>query len=145
LCGTSANRTVEGVPDTPPPPDTSSTVVLLIAHGSRNPRAQAEHERLCIAVEQRAAEGPDPVPVRPAYLEIATPSIPDAIDAEVAAGASVIRLLPHFLSSGNHVTVDLPAIAAEARAHHPGVTVELAEHLGADPGLVDLLVRRAVG
>ena len=125
----------------PPEPATPpTTVVLLVAHGSRNPRAAEAHERLC--AEVRAAA---PVPVRPAYLEISQPSIPDAIAAAVADGATVVRLLPHFLSPGNHVLVDLPEIAAAARAQHPGTTIELAEHLGADPALVALLAARVAG
>jgi sirohydrochlorin ferrochelatase len=126
--------------------DIEKAVVLLVAHGSRNPRAAEAHEQLCERVEQRRSElGGPTVPVRPAYLEIAEPSIPNAIDAEIAAGATTVRLLPHFLSPGNHVLVDLPAIVAEARAHHPGVAIELAEYLGADEGLVDLLAARAAG
>lgn len=125
--------------------DPDPTTVLLVAHGSRNPRAAEEHERLCVLVEGRVAEATGvAVPVRAAYLEIASPSIPDAIGAAVAAGATTVRLLPHFLNSGNHVLVDLPAIVAEARSAHPGVTIELAEHLGADPGLVELLAARVL-
>jgi sirohydrochlorin cobaltochelatase len=120
-------------------------VVLLIAHGSRNPRAAQEHAVLCEAVQQRCAESGFPVPVRPAYLELATPSIPDEIDRAVLDGATVVRLLPHFLSSGNHVMVDLPEIAAAARERHPEVTIDLAAHLGSDPGMVDLVASRVSG
>jgi len=128
-------------------------VVLLVAHGSRNPDAAVAHEQLCAAVQAEVDDGgeggdvggrTDPPRVRPAYLEIAAPSIPDAIDAAVADGATSVRLLPHFLGPGNHVQRDLPAIVAEARTRHPGVTIELAEHLGADPGLVALLATRVV-
>ena len=124
----------------PEPATPSTTVVLLVAHGSRNPRAAEEHERLCAEVSAATA----PVPVRPAYLEIAAPSIPDAIAAAVAGGATRVRLLPHFLNSGNHVLVDLPAAAEAGRAQHPGVHIELVEHLGADPALVELLAGRAM-
>lgn len=118
-------------------------VVLLVAHGSRNPQAAAEHGRLCDAVQRRlSAQHPGTV-VRPAYLELDEPSIPDAVAAAVADGASVVRLLPHFLQAGNHVRVDLPALTEAARVSHPDARIELAGHLGADPGLVDLLVDRA--
>ena len=124
------------------------TVVLLVAHGSRNPAAGVEHERLCAAVQQQLdrehVDAEDPAPrVRPAYLEITEPDIATAVDAAVADGATSVRLLPHFLAPGNHVAVDLPRIADEARARHPGVRLELLEHLGADPALVGLLARRA--
>ena len=127
----------------PPEPATqSSTVVLLVAHGSRNPRAAEEHEQLCLAVTDAVADTADPVPVLPAYLELTSPSIPDAIDDAVAGGATEVRLLPHFLGSGNHVLVDLPAAVAAARERHPDVRIELRQHLGADPALVDLLASK---
>jgi sirohydrochlorin ferrochelatase len=130
----------------PEPAGHPETVVLLVAHGSRNPRAAQEHEQLCIAVTDviasAATDAAAPIPVRPAYLEITSPSIPDAIDAAVAEGATEVRLLPHFLSSGNHVLVDLPAAVATARERHPGVRIELRQHLGADPALVELVASK---
>jgi len=80
--------------------------------------------------------------VRPAYLEITEPSIPDAIDAAVRDGAGEVRLLPYFLHPGNHVAVDLPRIVDEARTRHPATAVVLLEHIGADPGLIELLSAR---
>ena len=127
----------------PPEPATSpTTVVLLVAHGSRNPRAAEEHEQLCVAVSAAVADASDPIPVRPAYLASTRPSTPEAIDAASADGATEVRLLPHFLSSGNHVLVDLPAVVATARERHPGVRIELRQHLGADPALVELLAAK---
>jgi sirohydrochlorin ferrochelatase len=132
----------------PRPGETRPTIVLLVAHGSRSPLAGEEHEQLCAEVQARSNAGLDvderPFEVRPAYLEIAEPSIPDAIDAAVADGADRVRLLPHFLNSGNHVLRDLPASVAAANERHPDVEIVLAQHLGADPGLVDLLTRRVV-
>src|SRR5690606_24193749 len=77
--------------------DSDPTVVILVAHGSRNPRAAEEHEQLCDLVERRLAANGTPAPVRAAYLEIASPSIPEAIAAAVASGAATVQLLPHFL------------------------------------------------
>lgn len=118
---------------TPPPHE----VVLLIAHGSRNPAGAARHHELCRAVAERSGAH-----VRPAFLEIDEPSVGDAIDRAVADGARRVVLLPHFLHPGNHVAVDLPALAGTGRGRHPGVVVEVEEHIGADPGLVDLVARR---
>jgi sirohydrochlorin ferrochelatase len=141
--------------ETPGATISGGRVVLLVAHGSRNPDAAAAHEQLCDEVQAqvdaartRAGDGAAAraaaraAIVRPAYLEITAPSIPDAIDAAVAGGATEVRLLPHFLSPGNHVQVDLPALVAAARTRHPDTPIELAEHLGADPGLVALLATR---
>jgi sirohydrochlorin ferrochelatase len=113
------------------------TAVVLIAHGSRNPATAADHAALCARVGAAAGR-----PVRPAYLELSEPSIPDAIDAAVAGGATTVRLVPFFLHVGNHVLRDLPAIVGDARGRHPGVEIVLDEHVGADPRLVDLVADR---
>jgi sirohydrochlorin ferrochelatase len=115
-------------------------VVLLVAHGSRNPAAQAAHAALVDAL----AAATDAT-VRPAYLEMAEPSIPDAIDHAVDAGATHLRVLPCFLHPGNHVLVDIPALVEAARERHRGARIDLLGHLGADPSLVGLLADQLSG
>ena len=119
------DRTLPTVPD---------TVWILIAHGSRRPESSTEHAALCHAVAEAAGTA-----VEPAYLELASPSIPDAVASAVDVGATTVVLLPYFLHPGNHVREDLPRIAQECRDAHPGTTVELRTHVGADPRLVGLL------
>lgn len=111
-----------------------------MAHGSRNPATAADHAALCRSVADRS--GAD---VRPAYLELLDPSVPDAVDAAVADGATTVRIVPFFLHVGNHVLRDLPALAEHARVRHPGVAVVLDEHTGADDRLVDLVADRLRG
>ncbi|HTO01859.1 MAG TPA: CbiX/SirB N-terminal domain-containing protein, partial [Microthrixaceae bacterium] len=129
------------------------------------PRAAEEHMRLCTLVAEalaHSASGPShpgegqpgvvhpgegqptsaPIPVRPAYLELTEPSVASAIDEAVESGATLIRVFPHFLNSGNHVLVDLPAIIEAARVSYPTVDIELATHLGDDPGLIELTASR---
>lgn len=115
----------------------TAPAVILIAHGSRNPAAQADHQLLCDRVAARAG-----TTVSPAYLELAEPSIPDAIDGAVGAGATRVRLVPLFLHTGNHVARDIPEIVTAARRRHPDVDIELETHVGADPRLVDLVADR---
>lgn len=147
----------------------TAAITLLVAHGSRNVGAVRAHEDLCAAVaEQVAADGrrqsvagqradegqgtdddrggdvDDRVGVRAAYLEINEPSIGEAIDRAAADGATAVRVVPHFLAPGNHVAVDIPAIVDAARARHPGVSIELTEHSGADPAMVGLLAARVL-
>jgi sirohydrochlorin ferrochelatase len=110
-------------------------VVLLVAHGSRLHSANEAHARLCHEVSERAGSV-----VRPAFLELAEPSIPDAIDAAVAAGAVTVRLLPHFLHAGRHLVEDIPRLVAEAQARHTGTaTVVLEGHTGAHDAMIELL------
>ena len=123
----------------------TDAITLLVAHGSRNPRAIEAHESLCVAVAARAAvAGAGSFAVRAAYLEINEPSIGAAIDSAIEDGATSVRIVPHFLAPGNHVAVDIPAIVEQARRRHPAVSIELTEHSGADPALVDLLAARVL-
>jgi sirohydrochlorin ferrochelatase len=119
-------------------PDATATV--LIAHGSRNPAAAADHAELTDRIARAAG-----TLVLPAYLELSEPSVSQAVDRAVDDGATTVRLVPLFLHVGNHVLRDLPALAEAARRRHPGVTVVLDEHIGADPALVELVAGRIRG
>lgn len=114
---------------------TERRATILVAHGSRNPNAQEAHEAL---VERVGKAGG--LATSAAYLEMAEPSIPDAIEQAVAGGATEVVLVPCFLHPGNHVLVDLPAIVEEARGRHRDVRLSLAEHLGASEALVPLVL-----
>ena len=119
------------------PDPTPGTATILVAHGSRNPRAQTAHEALVESV--RGVTEPGLGVLLPAYLEMAEPGIAAAIDSAVDAGASEVRVLPCFLHPGNHVEVDIPEILAGARRRHPDIGITQLPHLGSDSGLVELL------
>ena len=63
----------------------------------------------------------------------APPTIGEAFDACVADGARTVVVSPYFLSPGRHWQEDLPALAAEAAARHPGVRYLVAAPLGLHP------------
>jgi sirohydrochlorin ferrochelatase len=113
----------------------------VVAHGSRRARSNEEvaalAEQLRLRLEGRYAQ------VMAAFLELAEPSIPVAIDSAVAAGADEIVLLPYFLAAGSHVAEDIPALVAQRREAHPSAQITLLPHLGASgqlPGLLADLV-----
>lgn len=112
--------------------------LVVVAHGSRSEAANAAHRTV---TEDLAARLPGRVTA--AFLELADPSIPDAIDALVAAGDRRIVVLPFLLYPGRHVAEDIPALVAAAGRRHPGVTVELTAAFGADPAVVDVLAAQA--
>jgi len=109
-------------------------VTLLVAHGSRNARATADHTALCNAVADESGRT-----VRPAFLEISEPSIGDAVDAAVRDGARVVTVVPLFVHAGNHVEVDIPGIVDAARLRHSDVDIDLRPHLGATPDFVRMV------
>jgi len=85
--------------------------------------------------------------VFPAHMEIAPPSIADAVASAVAVGATRVVIAPYFLSDGRHMSEDIPALAAAAAAANasslPGGVV-VGRALGGDEALVRLMESRVV-
>jgi sirohydrochlorin ferrochelatase len=126
-------------------PSRDRLAVVLVAHGSRDPRAAAATEALARAV-RRAHPSWD---VHAAYLDHAGPRPLDVL-AGLAPGRRAV-LVPLLLTKAYHGRVDIPAVLAAAEGLP--VSVTLAEVLGPQPGplgsgapvpslLVDGLVRR---
>jgi sirohydrochlorin ferrochelatase len=112
--------------------------IVIVDHGSRLPEAN----ELLLAVAARVRERLPERLVQTAHLDLAPPSIPDAIDACAAQGAGEILLAPWFLSPGAHSARDLPRIAQQAATLHPTVRILCAKPLGFDERLVDVLLER---
>jgi sirohydrochlorin cobaltochelatase len=89
--------------------------LILFAHGARDPNWRLPFEALrdSIAAQLQART------VQLAFLELMQPSLIEAIDAQVAAGATHIDIAPIFLAAGSHIRQDLPKLLDEARARHP--------------------------
>jgi sirohydrochlorin ferrochelatase len=102
--------------------------LLVAAHGTEVAAGSATTAALGDVV--RAAR-PD-LPVSLCFLDVAAPSLTEALDA--AHGPLVV--LPLLLSTGYHVQTDIPAVVAG----RPGIRV--ARHLGPDPLVVEALVDR---
>lgn len=113
--------------------------LILIAHGSRvqqsNDEVRSLTNRLRQLIGDRYAQ------VECAFLELAQPSIPDAIDCMVAHHCKHVVLLPYFLASGSHVASHIPEIVQGKQAEHPDVRLDLLPHLGQAQGLVEFLTR----
>lgn len=112
--------------------------VVLVDHGSREPGANAVLDQMAAWLRERLPE----CPVRVAHMELATPSLGEAIDACVAEGAEEILVHPYFLAPGRHSTTDIPALAAEAAERHPGVRVRVTAALGAHRAITEAILER---
>jgi sirohydrochlorin ferrochelatase len=117
----------------------SGTALLLIAHGSREPEANAD---LIYVVEALRRRGRYAL-VEPAYLELAEPTIEQAASRCVERGVRRVLLLPYFLSAGVHVRRDLADTRRRLAERHPGVVFHLGEPLGRHPLLLQLVEERA--
>jgi len=111
--------------------------LLLIAHGSRR---QASNDEVVALSEAIAEEMKDEYPVvRAGFLEIVQPSITEAIDSCVQLGATEVFVVPFFLSKGRHVFEDVPGEVNKAREIHGQISIIITPHVGASPGLKDLI------
>jgi sirohydrochlorin ferrochelatase len=119
----------------------AQTALVIIAHGSREPDANADAVYLAQAIENRGAYAI----VEAAFLELAEPTIDKAVETCVRRGARKVVLVPYFLSAGVHVRRDLAELTRRLSIDHPETAFRLAEPLGRHPGLVDIVIERASG
>lgn len=75
-------------------------------------------------------------------LEFIEPHPDQAVRIMEERGVRRVVLLPFLLGSGKHATLELEEIIEQLRVSIPAVQLYLAEGLGADPLLADLVVQR---
>ena len=114
--------------------------IVLVAHGSRDPRAARTTEVLARAV----AAGQPGAEVRAAYLDHTPPAPNVVLRALAAAGHRGAVLVPLLLTAAYHRRVDLPGAVAAARAEGLRMSVRIADVLGPTDGPVDPLLLAAL-
>src|SRR5689334_4503391 len=117
------------------------TGIIIVDHGS----TRAESNRM---LEEVAALFADRFRARygivePAHMELAEPSIASAYARCVERGAERVVVCPFFLGPGKHWTQDIPRLTAAAAAKFPGTRYHVAQTLGIDDLILDLLDKRA--
>lgn len=118
----------------------STTGIIICDHGSR--RAQSNESLKDVAQRFAARFTADCKIVEPAHMELAMPDIAAAYATCVERGANHIVVLPLFLAKGKHWTRDIPSLTSQASARFPDTTYQIAEPLGIDDLLLDLLKKR---
>ena len=120
--------------------DLTSRGIVLLAHGSRDERWRAPVE----AVARRVVALDPSARVACAYLELVAPDLRTAAEGLIAHGTAAIRVVPLFLGMGRHVREDLPRLLDELRQRHPAVGFSLAQAVGEEPEVIELLARTAL-
>lgn len=108
----------------------TAPALVVVAHGSRDPRALSTVHTLL----DRVRELRPGLPVHLGHIELNAPLLPDTLAALNTAEAILVPLL---LSRGYHVKRDIPEMAAES-----GVRAKVATALGPHPLLVEALYDR---
>ena len=120
--------------------DAMRTGIIIVDHGSRREESNRLLERVAQAFGERFAERFDIV--EPAHMELAEPSIEAAYARCVERGASRVVVVPYFLGPGKHWTGDIPGLTAAAAAKFPGSRYHVAQTLGLDDLMLELLNKR---
>lgn len=115
--------------------------LLLIAHGSR--RQASNSEVLALTDRIRDAAGSRFELVTAAFLELASPSISEALESCVRNGVTRLKVAPYFLAGGTHVTQDVPAAISAFTDEHPDIAVEIIPHIGGSEHMPQLVLASA--
>lgn len=115
--------------------------IILIGHGS--PKREANNlEHIGRLLHSAIHPGCSKGCVKVAYLQFAEPGIADAIKECIHGGAKRIIIHPYFLSSGMHVTKDIPEIIRKAKDMYPDTEFVYTEPLGIHEKLVQVVLER---
>ena len=114
--------------------------VIIVDHGSRREESNQMLERVAALFAQRF-RGRYSI-VEPAHMELAEPSIASAYARCVERGATRVVVCPFFLGPGKHWTQDIPQLTAQAAAKFPHTCYHVAQTLGIDDLILDLLAKR---
>ncbi len=116
-------------------------IILLAGHGS--PKQEANSlEHIAKLLHGMIHPGCSEKCVRAAYLQFAKPDIMEAIKSCVNDGAKKVVVHPYFLSSGMHVTSDIPEIINKAKNMYPDVEFVYTEPLGIHDKMAQVVLDR---
>ena len=115
--------------------------VLIIAHGSRAKETEATLEKIISMVKIKS---PEPI-IEHAFMEFSDQTINKGVSALVSKGVTEIKIIPYFLFMGIHLKEDIPRIVSECAVMFPEIKISMAESLGADERLADILIDKIIG
>ena len=121
----------------------SRAAAILLAHGSRDNAWRAGFEQLAASLAESLGEGR----VRAAYLQLASPTLLEAVTAAVEEGFRQIVVVPLFIAAGGHVMRDVPSQVSTVQDQWRDLQITVLPRIGEAPGFVELvgqLVRKAI-
>ncbi len=117
--------------------DPATAAVVVVSRGSSDPDANADLYKVARLLWDSRRLGL----VEPAFVSLAEPSVPAALERCRRLGATRIAVMPYFLFTG--VLVDrIRSQTADWADSHPSLEVRHGPHLGADPRIAALVLER---
>ena len=117
-------------------------ILILVAHGSRREESNLEVSSLSKKMLEFNSNQFDKV--IPAFLEFASPSIPEAIEMCSKIGAQRVTVLPYFLSAGVHINRDIPEEVNKASQNFPNLKINVTSYFGSRDEIAELLMKTAL-
>jgi sirohydrochlorin ferrochelatase len=118
-------------------PEAARTVLLAIGRGSLDPDANGDFYKMARMI----GEGGGFARPEPCFIAVVEPLLPSALARVALSKPERILVLPYFLFEGLLIE-EIREVVARFAAEHPAIDVRLAEHLGPDARLCDLLDAR---
>ncbi|MBL1142331.1 MAG: CbiX/SirB N-terminal domain-containing protein [Proteobacteria bacterium] len=115
--------------------------LIIIAHGSRREESNIEVKELTEKVKGLADSEYDYI--AHAYLEMAEPSLTQAIDNCINNGAKNITVFPYFLNSGKHLKRDIPEIIIASEKKYPDCIFRVTACIGMIEDMPRLILEQA--
>jgi sirohydrochlorin cobaltochelatase len=100
--------------------------VIFFGHGARDIRWREPFDRL---VHLWTSQYPD-THAKVAFLELMSPSLPEAIAEYAAVGLEDVVIIPVFFGQGGHLRKDLPVILENCRAQFPEINLSTSSAVG---------------
>lgn len=116
-----------------------SSAVVVLGHGSRVAAANGPLAEVAALASGKLGG----VPTVAAFLQLARPTLAEAVEDLYSRGARDIRVVPFFLYPGAHVVDDIPAELENLRARYPDAAFTLTGHLGVHPLMADIVASLA--
>ena len=113
---------------------TTTTAVIIIGHGTTDTCGVEQFFAMVRALQSRDAAST----YYASFMELAAPSIEDAVTQAVRDGHRDVLCQPALLLTAGHAKNDLPAIIRAIAARHPGVKVRYGSPLNLSAELVSL-------
>lgn len=130
-------RRVRSVADLPENRSESDTAVLVVGRGSSDPGANSDLFKIARLLWER-------LPVRwveTSFVGVTGPEWEEGVERCVRLGAQNIIILPYLLFTGVLIK-RMNGRLGELRERYPDVNLCMADYLGLDDGLVDVMVNR---
>lgn len=113
-----------------------SQAILLLGHGSRHGVAECLHFSRAVQSDHPAQR------VYSCFLEFARPTVVEAADRALEAGASCIVLMPLFLFAARHMQEDVAGAMQQVRGLYPHLPLLSARHLNFDRNMLSIIDER---